>query len=86
MAKVKLTEEQKEYNVKIRAYKSKIKRYLKTNGLRSGQILLEFWEGPLPKKTNLEEIDLAEDVIITVISEKVAEYKLELEVAKQYRS
>ena len=76
--KEKLTPEQKEYNQKLRSFASKVRKSIKKEGLRSGTLLLEYWQSNLPKEFNLEKIGIEHDEIVRIIKEQISNYKSSL--------
>lgn len=72
------TEEQKEYNKKFRQFRAKVKKSMKANRLRSGELLLEFWKSDKPKGVSLDKIGLNEKEIIGIVESEITNYKSSL--------
>lgn len=80
--KTELTEEEKErrrvereINARPGKYATKVRNHMKKEGLRSGELLLEYWEKPNPSLMSLKEINLPKDVIVMKIKQEIIKYK-----------
>ena len=83
--KTELTEEQKaekrkQAEIKRRPGKfaTKVRNHMKKEGLRSGVMLVEYWEKPNPSPMSLEKIGIPQDVIVMKIKQEIEEYKSNL--------
>lgn len=80
--KTKLTEQEKaqkrlEAEIMRRPgkFSTKVRNHMKKEGLRSGELLLEYWKKPNPSPSSLEKINLSQDVIVQSIEEAISKYK-----------
>ena len=80
--KTEMTEQQKakrriELEIRRRPEKfaTKVRRHMKKEGLRSGELLLEYWKKPNHSLTSLKEINLQQDVIVMKIEQEISKYK-----------
>lgn len=80
--KKELTEQQKarrrvEAEIRRRSAKfaTKVRNHMKKEGLRAGELLLEYWKKPNPSLVSLEKINLSQKVIVEMIESEVIKYR-----------
>lgn len=66
------------YKRRAGRFATKIRNSMKKNGLRSGELLLEFWSKPNPSPSSLEKIGLKVEDVIEAIEQEIAKYKTSL--------
>ncbi len=65
------------YRVRAKKYASKVKAQIKKQGLRTGELLLEYWKAS-PSPMNMKELDLKQEDIIDIVETEIAKYKVSL--------
>lgn len=80
--KQELTEEQKEQRRTEREiqrrpgkFATKVRNHMKKEGLRSGELLLEYWKKPDPSASSLEKLNMSQEVIIQAVEDAIEKYK-----------
>ena len=67
------------YRRRVGRFATKIRKQMKKNGLRSGELLLEYWTKPNPSPSSLEMINLKQEDIQDAIKLEIGKYKEALE-------
>jgi len=65
------------YRKRAKKYASKVKAQIKKQGLRTGELLLEYWKGK-PSPMNMKELDLKQEDIIDIVEQEISKYKSSL--------
>jgi len=65
------------YKKRCKTYASKVKKQIKKQGLRTGELLLEYWKGS-PSPMNLKELDISLGDIIDIVETETDKYKQSL--------
>lgn len=66
-----------QYRTRAKKYASKVKAQIKKQGLRTGEILLEYWKDS-PSPMNMKELDLKQEDVIDIVETELAKYKSSL--------
>ena len=66
------------YRRRAGRFATKIRRQIKTQGLRSGELLLEYWNQPKCSRMSLDKIDLKQEDITEAIRAEIVKYKASL--------